>query len=174
MKLALKSGRLFGFCLLMASMLISFNALQAEEKNLSREVEMMDFDAFSHWLERDTDSIYVINFWATWCAPCVRELPAFEKINEHYAEQKVKVLLVSLDNPNQMNERVIPFLEQRNIQSEVLLLDDPNSNRWIPLVSEEWSGAIPATVIYGNGFRAFYEKEFHYEELEDIIKPLLL
>ncbi len=133
----------------------------------------MDFDEFSPWLSRETDSVYVINFWATWCAPCVREIPAFEQLHATYADSGVKVLLVSLDTPAQVENRVIPFIERMDIQSQVLLLDDPISNRWIPLVSEEWSGAIPATVIYSRDFRGFYEREFKFEELEAIVKPLI-
>jgi len=138
-----------------------------------RAIEMMDFDEFSPWLSRETDSVYVINFWATWCAPCVREIPAFEQLHATYADSGVKVLLVSLDTPAQVENRVIPFIERMDIQSQVLLLDDPISNRWIPLVSEEWSGAIPATVIYSRDFRGFYEREFKFEELEAIVKPLI-
>jgi len=139
----------------------------------NREIKMMSFDEFEPMLYQENDSIYIVNFWATWCAPCVREIPAFESLNEKYKDQKVKVLLVSLDFPNQLESRVIPFVERMNMKSEVLLLNDPNSNRWIPLVSEEWTGAIPATVIYSKDFRGFYEQEFHFEELEEIIKPLL-
>jgi thiol-disulfide isomerase/thioredoxin len=139
----------------------------------NRGVKMMSFDEFEPLLYQQNDSIYVVNFWATWCAPCVREIPAFEALNEKYKDQKVKVLLVSLDFPNQLESRVIPFVERMKMKSEVLLLNDPNSNRWIPLVSEEWTGAIPATVIYSKDFRGFYEQEFHFEELEEIIKPLL-
>jgi thiol-disulfide isomerase/thioredoxin len=138
----------------------------------SRSIKMMSFDEFEPMLYLENDSIYVVNFWATWCAPCVREIPAFEALNEKYKHQNVKVLLVSLDFPNQLESRVIPFVERMNMKSEVLLLNDPNSNRWIPLVSEEWTGAIPATVIYSKDFRGFYEQEFHLEELEEIIKPL--
>ncbi len=139
----------------------------------AKEVEVMDFDTFLPRLEMDNDSVYVINFWATWCAPCVRELPAFEQLNETYSDQKVKVILVSLDNPDLIDDRVIPFMERMGLQSEVILLDDPNSNRWIPLVSEEWSGAIPATVIYSAGHRSFHEREFEFEELEEIVLPLI-
>ncbi len=143
--------------------------VSAEDK----EIEVMDFDTFSPRLEMDNDSVYVINFWATWCAPCVRELPAFEQLNETYSDRKVKVILVSLDNPDLIDDRVIPFMERMDLQSEVLLLDDPNSNRWIPLVSEEWSGAIPATVIYSAGHRSFHEREFEFDELEEIVLPLI-
>ncbi len=139
----------------------------------SRDIEVIDFDAFAPWLSRDDDSIYVINFWATWCAPCVRELPAFEKLHATYQEHKVKVLLVSLDLPDHMDTRILPFLERMDIRSEVVVLDDPNANRWIPMVSEEWSGAIPATVVYGRGFRGFFERTFDFSELEEIVLPLL-
>lgn len=137
------------------------------------KLDMPDFNEFEPWLYKETDSVYVINFWATWCAPCVKEIPAFEELNAKYSSNKVKVLLVSLDFPNQVESRVLPFMDRMNIQSQVILLDDPYSNRWIGKVSEEWSGAIPATVIYSSGFRGFYEREFTFEELEEIIKPLI-
>ena len=133
----------------------------------------MSFDEFEHWLHKDNDSIYVINFWATWCAPCVREIPAFEEVNARYSDRKVKVVLVSLDFPNQLESRVLPFIERNQMQSRVILLDDPRANRWIPKVSDEWTGAIPATVIYSSGFYGFYEREFKFEELAEIIEPLL-
>lgn len=137
------------------------------------EVIVYDFDSFSSWLSKENDSIYVINFWATWCAPCVKEIPYFEKLNEKYQHKKVKVLFVSLDFPDQLESRVIPFMDRMNMKAQVVLLDDTRSNRWIPLVDESWSGAIPATVIYAKNFREFYAREFNFEELEEIILPLL-
>ena len=137
------------------------------------KVPVFSFDAFEHWLHKETESVYVINFWATWCAPCVKEIPAFEALNEHYAGEKLKVLMVSLDFPNHLESRLLPFIAEKEMKSQVVMLDEPNANRWIPLVSEEWSGAIPATLIYGRGFRRFYEGELTYEELEDAIKPLI-
>ncbi|MBW6497216.1 MAG: TlpA family protein disulfide reductase [Bacteroidales bacterium] len=136
-------------------------------------IKVLSFDEFEPMLYLETDSVYVVNFWATWCAPCVREIPAFEKLNEVYESKKVKVLLVSLDFPNQLESRVIPFVSDMNVQSEVILLDERNPNRWIPLVSEEWTGAIPATVIYSKDFRGFYQREFHFEELEALIQQLI-
>ncbi len=136
-------------------------------------VSVMDFDTFAPIMEKTNDSIYVINFWATWCAPCVREIPVFEQLHAQYKDKKVKVLLVSLDFPDHLESRVIPFLREHRVQSEVILLDEPNANRWIPLVDESWTGAIPATIIYSREFRDFYQKEFKFEELENIILPLL-
>jgi thiol-disulfide isomerase/thioredoxin len=153
--------------------LIIFSAVLVVRADHHKGVEVMSFNEFEHWLHKDNDSIYVINFWATWCAPCVREIPAFEKVNARYKDRKVKVILVSLDFPNQLESRVLPFIEQNQMQSRVILLDDPRANRWIPKVSDEWSGAIPATVIYSSQFHGFYEREFKFEELAEIIEPLL-
>ena len=124
-------------------------------------------------LQKQTDSTYVVNFWATWCKPCIKEMPYFEKIASEYAKDKVKVIFVSLDFPDRLGPQVVPFIEKNNIQSEVVLLDDDNANDWIPKVSTEWQGAIPATLIYNQGGRAFYERSFTYEELENEVKSLL-
>ena len=48
-------------------------------------------------IDNTSDTVYVVNFWATWCKPCVEELPDFEKANQDFATQKVKVLLVTMD-----------------------------------------------------------------------------
>ena len=133
----------------------------------------VSFDQLKPRLSTGSDTVYVVNFWATWCVPCVKELPEFEKLNEVYGDKKVKVLLVSLDNPRHMNSRVIPFIEQHNLKSEIVLLDDPRSNRWIPEVDESWSGAIPATVFFTKDSRSFYERAFTYDELEIIVQSKL-
>ena len=78
----------------------------------------------------------------------------------------VEVILVSLDFPKQIESKLIPFLKKRELQSEVVVLDDVDSNTWIPKVHEDWSGAIPATIIYNKRKRMFYERSFNYEELE--------
>jgi len=132
-----------------------------------KKVVSLNFETLEkNYFQKQNDSIYVINFWATWCKPCVKELPAFEKIASNYADEKVKILLVSLDFPDKIEEQVIPFIKSNRIKSEVVLLDDADANSWIPKVSPEWSGAIPATVIYRNDHRKFYEKTFTFQEIE--------
>ena len=133
----------------------------------------LNFEQLEPRLTTDSDSVYLVNFWATWCVPCVKELPEFEKINELYSHRQVKVLLVSLDNPRHMESRLIPFIEQHNLKSEIVLLDDPGSNRWIPNVDDSWSGAIPATIIFTKDSRSFYEQAFTFDELESIVKSKL-
>ncbi len=138
--------------------------------NLKKVVSLNFEELQQKYFQNKNDTIYVINFWATWCKPCVEELPAFEKIASNYSDKKVKVLLVSLDFSDKIDSQVIPFLEKNNIKSEVVLLDDADANGWISKVSEAWSGAIPATVIYSKDKRKFYEQSFTFEELENELK----
>lgn len=120
----------------------------------------------------DENTTYVVNFWATWCAPCVKELPYFEKLN---AEKKgIKVVLISLDFKNQYETKLIPFLEKKEIKSEVVLLTDKDYNTWLPKVSAEWSGSIPATLIIKNGKKIFAERVFSsYEELDEYVNKII-
>lgn len=129
-------------------------------------VESYDFKTFESFLKLEDETTYIINFWATWCAPCIKELPYFEKINEAYKDKKVKVILVSLDIPSKVESNLIPFMIKKKLQSQVILLDDPDYNSWIEKVDKDWSGSIPATVIYNKNNRKFYEQTFTYETLE--------
>ena len=131
------------------------------------------FDEFSAFLEKSDDTVYVINFWATWCAPCIKELPAFEKLGEKYRSQNVKVLLVSLDFSSQAQKSLIPFIKKRKLKNEVVHLVSTDANDWIGNVSPNWSGAIPATVIYSRIKRQFYERSFTFDELESELKSFL-
>lgn len=115
----------------------------------------------------DKDSTYVINFWATWCGPCVKELPYFEQLNKKYSNSAFKQILVSLDAPKKLASKVIPFIQKNKIESEVVLLADGKYNNWIDRVDPSWSGAIPITLIIKGEQRLFYEQEFHsLQELE--------
>lgn len=144
----------------------------ATERTESK-IPVYDFDEFEHLLYQDDGKTYIINFWATWCRPCIKELPEFEALRENYLDKNVEMILVSLDFSEKLESLVIPFVERHNLKSKIVLLDDVNSNRWIPKVSENWSGAIPATLIYNKNGRKFYERSFTYEELETELKTLL-
>ncbi|KGO86532.1 hypothetical protein Q765_09890 [Flavobacterium rivuli WB 3.3-2 = DSM 21788] len=129
-------------------------------------VNAYDYAGLEYFLKQKNDTTYVVNFWATWCVPCVAELPNFEKINANYKKNKVKVILVSLDMAKMIDTRLLPFIKEKQIKSEVLLLRDPDADSWISKVDSTWSGAIPATLIYNADMRKFYEKSFTYDELE--------
>ena len=107
----------------------------------------------------------MINFWATWCAPCVKELPYFEKVNKEFKNKNVEVILLSLDFPSQIETKLIPYLKRNKINSKVILLNDSKMNTWVPRVSEKWDGGIPATLIVNALNYNFYPKPFKKEDL---------
>lgn len=129
-------------------------------------IDAYDYKGLEYFLTMRNDTTYVVNFWATWCEPCVKELPYFEKLNKQYKKNKVKVLLVSLDMKKDFESKLLPFIQQRQLKSDVLILSDTDSNTWIPKVDSTWTGAIPATLIYNKEVRKFYEKSFTFETLE--------
>ena len=136
-------------------------------------VKSLNYQQLKPLLEKQDNKIYVVNFWATWCAPCVKELPYFEKIGAEYKNKNVEVLLVSLDFPKQVSTKLIPFINDHKLTSEVVLLDDFNEDIWIKAIDATWSGALPATLIYHKNKRKFYEQTFDYETLENELKQFL-
>jgi len=143
------------------------------EVNNTIELEVHDFDGLEPLLNKQGDKVYVVNFWATWCTPCIKEIPHFEKLNANYKNKNVEVLLVSLDFPFNYEKKLKPFIKEHKLQSKIVALDDPDMNSWMPKVSEEWTGAIPITIIYNKEKRQFYERTFTYNELENEVKQFL-
>jgi len=156
-------------------LLFNVTPSQAQEWSSDSLIIYRSFDSFEEAIiNTEDDLVYVINFWATWCGPCVKELPHFESLHNIYKDEKVKVVLVSLDFEKQIDKRLIPFLNKHNIKSEVVLLLDPKESKWIDRVDPSWSGSIPITIIKSGDQRNFYEQVFHSpDELKGIIDPLL-
>jgi len=148
----------YGFAFIICCLL---NFSQSNGQSL-REI---DSDALEALSSNINDTTYVVNFWATWCSPCVKEIGYFEELHRQYASTNTKVILVSLDFPNQIERRVIPFLQEKNITAEVLLVTDLDYNSWIDRIDPSWSGALPATLIYNRERRVFLEKELSRDEL---------
>ena len=134
----------------------------------SQNIPVIGLDNLESRLDNGSDTTYVVNFWATWCGPCVKELPYFEALEKANQGKKFKVLLVSLDFVNQLESKVVPFLERKKLISEVVLMDEDRPNKWIPRVSEKWTGALPATLFVNTKkkTRHFHEGSFKEGELE--------
>ena len=128
----------------------------------------------SRVIQQNNDTLYVVNFWATWCKPCVAELPYFETAAEQFKTHKVKVLLVSLDFIRD-KQKLDKFVVDRTIKCEVVLLNAGNPNVWIDKIEPEWGGAIPATLLYRKGEKLFFrEGEFEQTELDSLIQTKLI
>lgn len=140
----------------------------------SQRLEIIKFNGLEEIMTRKTDKVEVINFWATWCAPCIKELPYFEELNMSQGDN-YQVTLVSLDFADEFEKKVKSFVEKRGLQSDIVLLDEIDYNAWIDKVDPSWSGAIPATLIidHNSGKRKFVEKELEEGELQELINSVI-
>jgi thiol-disulfide isomerase/thioredoxin len=140
---------------------------------LSDAQPVIKYPELEKMLNQRNDTVYVYNFWATWCVPCVKEIPSFVKLDSLYRNKKVKTVLVSLDFKRELDSRLKPFIEKNKITSQVFLLDENDYDYWIPRIDSSWGGAIPATLIVTKNKKYFYDKEFTFELLENTVKPLI-
>lgn len=133
------------------------------------QVKLMDMPHLQKRIA-NKDTLYVVNFWATWCSPCVAELPNFSKLQKTYAQNKVKVILISMDFKSKLQTEVTPFVRKNKIPLEVYLASRTDDQAWISQIDKNWSGALPGTLIINNkkGIHKFYEKDFSFEELNKL------
>lgn len=137
--------------------------VEGPDKNIPFPI--YDFDDLEPLLNKEDNKTYIINFWATWCKPCIEELPYFERTYQEQKTNDVEMILVSLDMPSMWEKRLVPFVNKNDLKGEVVILDDPKMNDWIPKINADWQGGIPATLIYNKDKRTFYPHGFTYEEL---------
>lgn len=147
-----------------ASQSVNQKHIDSDSLNGYDTIPVYDFKNLEPLLYTKDNKTHIVNFWAMWCAPCVKELPYLEAYAKNNPD--VELLLVSLDFPEDINTKLIPFLKSKGITSKVVVLDDPDSNSWIDKVYPNWSGAIPFTIIFNNNNRTFHEKTF--ESVEDL------
>jgi thiol-disulfide isomerase/thioredoxin len=147
---------------------IAFLLVLSQTSIAQKPIVYTTFADFEKNIVKNDENVYVVNFWATWCAPCIKELPYFEKL--HQENKNVKVILVSLDSQKDLDKKLIPFLQKRNITAEAVLLSDKDYNSWLDKIDKDWSGAIPATFIFSGSHKLFAERDFEsYNELNDYV-----
>lgn len=129
-------------------------------------------------LEKAVDSASqptVINFWATFCKPCIAEMPHFQKLAGKYKEKGLSLIFVSLDLPEAYPEKIRSFMKRLQVSSPVAFLNETNADEFCPAVDLSWSGAIPATLFINpkTGYRKFLEQGLDEASLEKELQLLL-
>lgn len=137
----------------------------------AQKIEKIGVPELEKILASPENVLHVVNFWATWCPPCVTELPYFEKMSKEYQGKEVKFILISLDFPSQIESRLIPFLKTNKITADVRVMTDLDYNSWIEKVDGSWQGNIPVTLFFNNArkIKYFHPSELTEKELRDLI-----
>lgn len=152
-------------------LLLSVNYAVFSQEKMQQKLSIIKFADLEKMINKP-EGIFVINFWASWCKPCVAELPTFDSLANNFRQNKVNVIFISLDF-KQNSAAVSKFIVEKNIHSKVYLLDEPDYDSWINKVSPQWSGSIPATIISNGTKKEFYEQAFDYQMLNKMIKAFL-
>ena len=137
----------------------------------AQKIEKIGVPELEKILASPEDVLHVVNFWATWCPPCITELPYFEKLSKEYQDKEVKFILISLDFPSQIESRLIPFLKTNKITADVRVMTNIDYNSWIEKVDSSWQGNIPVTLFFNNAgkIKYFHPSEVTEKELRDLI-----
>jgi thiol-disulfide isomerase/thioredoxin len=137
----------------------------------AQKIEKIGIPELERILASPADQLHVVNFWATWCPPCVTELPYFEKLSKEFRDKGVKFILISLDFPRQIETKLIPCLEKNKITAEVKAMTNLDYNSWIEKVDAGWQGNIPVTLFFNNSGKTkyFHPTELTEKELRDLI-----
>ncbi len=154
------------FCMLFFS--IAFSC-QAQDFTISPKIEVLSFNQFEPSLHKSNDTLYLINFWASWCGPCREEFPALQQAAKKYSNGKFRLILISLDFPSQLETKLRPYLKTYPVNARLVLLNDPHQNEWIDRVDPKWSGEIPFSLLYKNSESESYSHSFTTNELDSII-----
>lgn len=118
--------------------------------------------------------VTLINFWATFCLPCVAEFPDLVRLEKAYREKGVRVFFVSVDFETEL-PAVRRFLRQQGINYPTFLKAQDDDNAFINTLNPEWSGAIPATFVYDarGRLRHFHEGQGDFALFERLVQDVL-
>jgi thiol-disulfide isomerase/thioredoxin len=151
---------------LLLSIVLAGNVLAQVKK-----VKITDLEAYI----QQSDHPLMISFWATWCVPCVEEIPWFQEGVAKFKEQKVELILVSLDFARDYPNKIESFIKKKNFQATFYWLDETNADYFCPRVHPRWEGGIPATLFVNNktGYRRFFDRALTDRQVEPEIKAML-
>lgn len=141
----------------------------------SQGIAKLKITDIEKYIDDNTGEVLVLNFWATFCKPCVAEIPSFIKITDQYKAQNVKLLLVSLDLPSYYPAKVAGFAKKHKFNTNIVWLDETNADYFCPKIDKTWSGSIPATLIVNTktGYRKFFEEEIDAENFDKELKKAM-
>ncbi len=154
--------------------IIAISFFLSIEANFSQDIRIISKPELVEILNNTSDKLHVINFWASWCGPCVKELPEFQAVVTDSDTSKIDFLFISLDFPSELETKLKPFVRDNKLAYDIVLMNDIDYNSWIDLVDPAWQGNIPATLFFNNkqGIHQFISKPVDNEIIVKTINTL--
>ena len=119
-----------------------------KQSKMQHEVKPLDEAGLKQLITQRNGKMLLLNVWATWCEPCREEFPDLIKLASNYKNSNVEIVGLSADYPDEVNAKIIPFLEKYQCNFEVYVQNFKNDEKLIQLLNRQWSGALPATFIF--------------------------
>lgn len=138
--------------------------VEAESLPVQDITVLTSFDQLKRIYTSSPDTIYVVNLWATWCKPCVAELPYFNMAADQLKDKKVKFIFASMDFIDAIDKSVKPFLRKKPLSGSVYIMGDQDVNTWGYEIDSKWDGAIPVTIVVANGKKSSRLGSFENEQ----------
>lgn len=137
------------------------------------EIKIVKIEELKKVYVKPNDSTYIINFFATWCGPCMMEMPVLNKFYEEHQNTNIQLIFVSLDNAG-MIKKLPAKMKKLGVQAPVYLLNESNDFSWLPYIDKRWQGSIPATMVVNSqkNIKAFFETPMEKGQLEFYLKKL--
>ena len=159
----------------MKKLLIAFCFSLFAAAAFCQNIPKMKITDIEKYIKSSADEVLVLSFWATFCKPCVAEIPSFISITNKYKSSHVKLLLVSLDLPSYYPAKILSFAKKHHLNTNIAWLNETNADYFCPKIDAQWSGSIPATLIINTktGYRKFFEEEIAANVFEKELKKAM-
>jgi peroxiredoxin len=155
---SLAEGKAFGCPIKRIQNSNEVKAAEARAKNFEPKIGMIKPVDFNKFKDAAKGQVLIINFWATWCGPCVAEFPEFVAIDRKYREKGVKMVGISADEIADVTPKVIPFIKEQNAMFDILVQDAEDPQEMIDIVDKNWLGTLPATFVYDKQGNTVYKR----------------
>jgi thiol-disulfide isomerase/thioredoxin len=140
----------------------------------AQPIEKVKIKDVLHYIDT-TQQPVIINFWATWCTPCVHELSYFEREIKSVAGNKVKIILISVDYADDYPKTIAKFVQQHGYTATIWWLNETNAADFCPKIDRNWNGNIPATLMFNpiTKFRKFYNRQLTALQVPMAVEEML-
>jgi thiol-disulfide isomerase/thioredoxin len=141
--------------------------------SFSQAVKKMNINDLQNYITKSEKPL-VINFWATFCKPCIEEIPYFQNTIKEKYNGLVDLILVSLDMPDYFPSKITSFVIKKSFSFPIVWLNETDADYFCPKIDQQWSGAIPATLMVNNktSYRKFYNRQLTPLQFEKELKSL--